>query len=149
VLANPDVGGSQSAASEAYTLVAAAPTSRVTSDNTVQDVVQVTARSDLYDVTFTWFVEPVNWNGEARTAIIGPKTAEVNEVCGHPHVIAFRTQQDQDASRLLVNYAIISVGTDDGAIQDDVKVRMDRLNAGATFGAIDAMWTQLVAAGAV
>ena len=146
---NPDAGGGNAPASEAYELVAAARTSRVKADNTVQDVIQVTAMSKLYLVTFTWFVEPVDWNLEAHDAIIGPMTARVNEVCGAPHVIGFRTVQDQDASRLLVNYAVITVGTDDGSIQDEIQVRMDQVNSQATFAAIDATWNVLAAAGAV
>lgn len=135
-------------ANEAYTLVAAARTSRVKADNTVQDIIQVTAMSNLYLVTYTWFVEPQAWNLEAHDAIIGPMTANVNEVCGYRNVIGFRTVQDQDASRLLVNYGVITVGTPDGSIQDETQVRMDHLNDVATFQQIDATAAVLKAAGA-
>lgn len=148
MLANPDNGAGNAPGSEEYRLIAAARTSRVKADNTVQDVVQVTAMSVLYLVTFTWFVEPQNWNLEAHDAIIGPMTANVNQVCSAPHVIGFRTVQDQDASRLLVNYGVITVGTDDGSIQDEVTVRMDQLNTAGTFAQIDAAWKVLAAAGA-
>lgn len=144
----PVDGGSGGVANEAYTLVAAVRTSRVRSDNTVQDVIQWTAQSALYGVTFTKFTDPQAWNLEARTAIIGPVVAEVNEVCAYRHVQGFRTVQDQDASQLLVNWAVITVGTDDGAITDEVTVRMDAINDVATFQAIDAAWAVLEAAGA-
>jgi len=140
--------GSQGVSSEAYTLVSAARTSRVKADNTVQDVIQVTAQSSLYLVTYTWFVEPDRWNLEAHTAIIGPMTANVNEVCGYRNVIGFRTVQDQDVSRLLVNYGVITVGTPDGSIQDEVQVRMDHLNTEHTFQLIDDAAAVLKAAGA-
>ena len=132
----------------AYRLVAVARTSRVASDTTIENVVQVSAQSQLYGVTYTWFVDPKNWTAGTNAGVIGAKTAEVNQVCGHENVIGFRTVQDQDASRLLVNFAVITVGTDDGARQDDVVVRMDAINNSATFTAIDAKWQELVAAGA-
>lgn len=134
--------------SSAYKLIAVARTSRAVSNTDVQNVVQVSAQSDLYHVTYTWFVDPSNWTAGTNAGLIGAKTAEVNQVCAHEHVIGFRTVQDQDASRLLVNFAVITVGTDDGSIQDDVVVRMDRINNPGTFAQIDAMWQTLVEAGA-
>jgi hypothetical protein len=75
-------------------------------------------------------------------------TANVNEVCGYRNVIGFRSEQDLDASQLLINNGVITVGTADGAIQSEVRVRMDHLNDVSTFQAIDAAWQVLVAAGA-
>jgi len=74
--------------------------------------------------------------------------ADVNEICAYRHVIGFRSEQDLDASQLLINNGVITVGTDDGSIQSEVRVRMDHLNQPATFGAIDAAWQVLAAAGA-
>ena len=142
-----DTGGG-SPDTSAYNLIGAVQTSRVKSDNTTQQVVLITAQSKLYLVTYSWFVSPEAWGLEARDAIIGPKTADVNEVCSHPHVIGFRTEQDLDASQLLINNAVITVGTDDGAIQSEVRVRMDHLNDTPTFTAIDNAWKVLAAAGA-
>lgn len=127
----------------AYTLVSAAPTSRVAGDNTVEDVIQVTATSQLYGVTYTWFVEPKNWTTDGGPPLIQEKTRDVNAIMEHDHVIGFRTVQDQNASRLLVNYAVISVGTSDGSIYDEVRVQMDAINTPAAFGAIDATWHRL------
>ena len=148
---NPDSGGT-SPEEAAYTLVGAARTSRVVGDNNIQDVISVTAQSKMFLVTYTWFVDPANWNASGAPGIVGTKTAEVNVVCAHDHVIGFRTMQDQDASRLLVNYAIITVGTDDGGIQDENSpsyhpVRMDQLGTPAPFNAIDAVWGTLAALG--
>lgn len=134
-------GGSNS--TTAYTLVAAAPTSRVAGDNTIQDVIQVTATSQLYGVTYTWFVAPKAWTTDGGPPLIQVKTEQVNAIMAAPHVIGFRTVQEQDASRLLVNYAVISVGTDDGSIYDEVQVRMDQLGSTEAFGAIDATWKRL------
>lgn len=126
-----------------YTLVAAAPTSRVAGDNTIQDVVQVTATSSLYGVTYTWFVEPKNWTTDGGPPLIQEKTGDVNAVMEADHVIGFRTVQDQNASRLLVNYAVITVGSQDGSVSDEVQVPMDHLNTPATFGAITSVWETL------
>src|SRR5437588_6415398 len=102
-----------------YRLIGAGRTTRVLGDNTLQEIVVVTAQSKGYLVTFTWFVEPLNWDASGAPGIVGYKTAVVNQICAHDHVIGFRTMQDTDASRLLVNYAVITVGTDDGRIQDE------------------------------
>lgn len=134
-------GGDNS--TSAYTLVAAAPTSRVAGDNTIQDVIQVTATSKLYGVTYTWFVEPAAWTTDGGPPLIELKTEQVNAIMGADHVIGFRTVQDQDASRLLVNYGVISVGTADGSIYDEVQVRMDAIGTTAAFGAIESTWARL------
>lgn len=132
-----------SGATYAYTLVAAAPTSRIAGDNTIQDVIQVTAQSQLYGVTFTWFVEPKNWTTDGGPPLIQAKTEEVNAIMEAAHVIGFRTVQDQNASRLLVNYGVIEVGTSDGSIYDEVRVPMDQLNTPAAFAAIQDTWDRL------
>lgn len=150
IAAGSDSGGT-APADTAYTLVAAARITRPSSDNNVQEVVQVTARSHLYLVTYTWFVETASWTADGANPIIALKTSEVNAVCGYDHVIGFRTVQDYDQSRLLVNYAVITVGTDDGSIQDENgptyhPVRMDQLDGTAPFAAADAIWHTLSAA---
>jgi hypothetical protein len=137
--------GGGSTATIDYTLIAAVKTPRVTGDNTVQDVIAVTAQSDLYGVTYSWFVEPENWTVDGGPPLIQEKTGQVNAIMQHAHVIGFRSQQDQDASRLLVNYGIVTVGNDDGSIQDEVSIRMDMLGTPAAFTAIDATWAKLVA----
>lgn len=137
--------GGTSAAEAAYTLVGAVTTSRVAGDNTVQQVIQATARSKKFGVTFTWFVNPTVWTADGGPPLIRLKTAQVNAIMEAPHVQAFRTEQDQDASRLLVNIAVITVGTDDDAITEEVRVRMDRINEPRTFAAIASAWKRLVA----
>jgi hypothetical protein len=135
--------GGGSTASIAYALVAAAPTSRVASDNTIQDVIQVTATSILHGVTYTWFVTPQAWTTDGGPPLIQEKTGQVNAVMDADHVQGFRTVQEQNASRLLVNFAVIAVGTDDGLIYDEVQVEMDKLGTPAVFGAITATWDRL------
>lgn len=135
--------GGGSTATIDYTLIAAVPTTRVTGDNSTQDVISVTAKSQLFGVTYSWFVEPSSWNEDGGPPLIEEKTGQVNAIMQHAHVIGFRTVQDQDASRLLVNFGVITVGTQDGAIQDEVQVRMDQLGTPAAFGAIDATWNKL------
>src|SRR5690348_9313597 len=103
---NPDAGGA-TPAEAGYSLVAAARTSRVTGESSLQEIISVTARSLMYGVTFTWFVSPATWTADGAPGLVGLKTSEVNAICGHDHVIGFRTTQDLDASRLLVNFAII------------------------------------------
>jgi hypothetical protein len=148
---NPDQGGTSPEAA-AYRLIAAARIQRVTSDNTLQNIVQVTAQSLMFLVTFTWFVEPLSWTADGAPGTVGLKTSQVNTICAHEHVIGFRSVQDQDASRLLNNYAIITVGRDDGSAQNENDasfhpVRMDQLDGTLPFDVIDALYAPLAAVG--
>jgi hypothetical protein len=149
--ANPDGGGTSPAAA-AYRLIAAARTQRVTSDNTLQSIIQVTAQSIMFLVTFTWFVEPKNWTASGAPGIVPLKTSQVNTICAHEHVIGFRSIQDQDASRLLNNYTIITVGREDGSAQNENDatfhpVRMDQVGGTLPFDVIDALYAPLAAVG--
>ena len=76
------------------------------------------------------------------------RTAWVDQICGHAHVQGFHSETDQGPDQILYNYGVILVGTDDGAITDEVRVRMDHLNDQATFAAIDRAWQRLQAMGA-
>lgn len=137
--------GGGSTATIDYTLIAAVTVPRVTGDNTVQDVVAVTVQSDLYGVTYSWFVEPTNWTVDGGPPLMQEKTGQVNAIMAADHVIGFRTVQDQDRSRLLRNYGVVTVGNDDGSIQDEVTIPMDSLGTPAAFGAIASTWAKLVA----
>ena len=132
-----------------YTLISTTPTFRVNADQTTTPVVDITAQSTVYGVQFTWTVLGTTWATDGPAAFVPLKTAEVNQVCAHEHVQDFRTETDAGPSQVLYHYAVITVGTDDQAITDDVRVRMDHLNDPATFGAIDAAWSKLAEAGAV
>lgn len=132
----------------AYTFAGSARTFRVNADQSTTPVVNVTAISNLYGVQFTWTVTAATWDASGPAGVIPLKTEEVNAVCGHEHVQDFRTETDQGPSQVLYNYAVITVGTDDQAITDEVRVRMDHLNDPTTFAAIDHTWSQLAAAGA-
>ena len=133
---------------DAYRLVGSQQTFRVNADGTTTPIVLITATSQLYGTTFFWFITEKTFQSGGAPAATGAKTQEVNAVAGHPHVQGFRSEQDQDVSGLLYNYAVITVGTDDLAITATVKVRMDHLGAGSTFDAIDAAWQRLVDLGA-
>lgn len=142
------VESTDSAEATGYRLVGAVRDFRVMPNGSSQPIVVVTARSDLYDVQYTWFIEAETWDGSGGPPAISLKTAQVNQLCGHPHVIDLWTEQDQGTSRVLYNFAVIEVGTDDGAITDTARVRMDRIGLPSAFAAIDAVWSRLVDAGA-
>lgn len=131
------------------TLVGAQRGSRPNPDNTLTQIVTITATSDTYGVWFSFAVLAVTFDADGAPALLGQKVTEVDAICAHPHVQGFRTEQDQGPSDVLYNYAVITVGTDDLAITDAVSVRMDQINTPAAFGAIDASWGRLAALGAV
>lgn len=143
-----DPGGGPGGAGAAFTLLGSVRTFRVNGDQTTTPVVDVTAQSSLYGVQFTWTVLASTWDSDGPAAFVPLKAAEVNVICAHDHVQDFRTEKDQGPSQVLYNYAVITVGTDDQAVTDEVRVRMDHINDPATFGKIDAVWSQLAAAGA-
>lgn len=143
-----DLPGVDDAGSEAYTLIGSARTFRVNPDQTTTPVVNVTAQSTVFGVQFTWTVLASVWDASGPAGVVPIKTGEVNLICGKPHVQDFRTEQDQGPSQVLYNYAVITVGTEDQAITDEVRVRMDKISPPPN-AAIDATWKRLQDAGAV
>lgn len=136
------------AAPTAYQLVGAVATFRVNQNNTTTPIVEITARSVLYDVQFTWDVLKTTFDASGAKNLAELKTSQVNEVAAHDHVQALRSEKDQDRSGLLYNYLVITVGTPDLTITNDVTVRMDHIADTSTFDLIDKTWAQLVDSGA-
>lgn len=120
---------------------------RLNNDGTFTPVVNVTAQSALYGVQFTFTVLASNWDADVGPTLTAERANWVDEVCGAAHVQDFWTESDEGPSSILYNYAIITVGTDDKALTDEVSVRMDHLNDQATFAAIDKAWQRIVAMG--
>lgn len=141
------VGGGD-ASDHPYTLIGTQRTSRVNNDGTLTPVINITAQSVLYGVQFTFTILLTTWNEDGGPPIIAERTSWVDEICGHDHVQGFYSEADTGPDLILYNYGVIVVGTDDGAITDETRARMDHLNDGATFAAIDATWNRLTAAGA-
>jgi hypothetical protein len=131
-----------------FQLIGTVRTFRVNSDGTFTPVVNITARSRTYGVQFTFTIRASTFEADGAPPLTALRTEWVDTVCAHAHVQGFHTEQDQGPDQVLYNYAVIEVGTDDGSITDEVRVRMDALNTPATFGAIDTAWQRLVALGA-
>jgi hypothetical protein len=131
-----------------YQLIGTVRTFRVNADGTFTPVVNITARSRTYGVQFTFTIRASTFEADGAPPLTALRTEWVDTVCAHDHVQGFHTEQDQGPDQVLYNYAVIEVGTDDGSITDEVRVRMDALNTPATFGAIDTAWRRLVALGA-
>lgn len=121
---------------------------RVNNDLTETLLTLITAYSKTYGVTFSFFVLRSEFEATGAENWAGIFGTAVDAVCGYQHVQAFRTEQDQDRSRLLYNFAVITVGTDDLAFTTDVSRRMDLLDTPETFGEIDKAWALLVKSGA-
>lgn len=147
---DPVDGGSPSdqGGTGAYNLIASTRTFRVLADNSTQPIQQVTAQSKQYGVQATFFISGKTWDTDGGPPFIADTMGYVDDVCGLAHVVGFRTEQDLDASQLLSNFAVITVGTDDGSITDEARVRMDQLRTGAAVPAVAAVWKRLQAAGA-
>jgi hypothetical protein len=143
-----DLGGDGASIGGEFRLIGSVRTFRVNADQTTTPVVNVTAQSVAFGVQFTWTVLAAKWDADGPAAFVPIKTAEVNTICAHPHVQDFRTETDQGPSQVLYNYAVITVGTDDQAITDEVRTRMDSIGLPAVFGQIEHAWSQLAAAGA-
>lgn len=141
-------GGTGATSDDGYSLVGTQQTFRVNADGTTTPIVLVTAYSLLYGITFFWFITEQTFTSGGAAAATAAKTQQVNAIAAHPHVQGFRSEQDQDASGLLYNYGVITVGTDNLAITSVVRQRMDRLGLDATFAMIDAAWQRLVDLGA-
>lgn len=142
-----DTGGG--AGSTDYVLVGVERTFRVTpSNNTLTPIVNVTAQSSVYGVQYTWTLLAKTWDAQGSTALLSEKAAEVDAIMEEGHVIDFRSETRQGPSQVLYNYGIITVGTADGSISDEVEIRMDMLTDPSVQTNILATWARLVAAGA-
>lgn len=141
-----DTGGTPSAGE--YALLSSFRTFRVRPDNTTQAIQAVTAQSLLYGVSFSFFIDGRTWDTDSGPPLIRDMTGYVNDVCGMDHVVGFRSEQDVGADQMLENFAVITVGTEDGAVSDEARVRMDLLRTGAAVPAIAAVWARLQDAGA-
>jgi hypothetical protein len=136
------------AADNPFRLIGTQRTQRVNNDGTLTPIINVTAQSVVFGVQFTFTLLASTWDTDGGPPLIAERTGWVDEICRHVHVQGFYSEQDQGPDQILYNYGVIIVGTDDGAITDYTRARMDRLNDAATFGAIDAVWSRLAAAGA-
>jgi hypothetical protein len=146
---DPDaVGGGGSPTGANYRLISTQRTFRVNADQSTTPVINVTAQSLAYGVQFTWTMLAQTWDVSGGPPAVSLKTSEVDQICGHDHVQDFRSEQDQGPSQQLYNYAVITVGTDDQAITDEARIRMDSIGSPGAFAAIDKVWGLLTAAGA-
>lgn len=141
------VGGGD-AADHPYRLIGTNRTSRANNDGTYTPVVNITLQSVLYGVQFTFTILASTFDGGGAPPLEAERTAWVDQICGHDHVQGFRSEQDTGPDLILYNFGVITVGTDDGAITDEVRARMDHLNDSSTFAAIEKSWQRLVEAGA-
>jgi hypothetical protein len=142
-------GGTGGGTTEGYTPISIFRTFRVLADNSTQNIQSVTVQSDLYGVAFTFFIDAKTWDTDGGPPFIHDMTGYVNNVCGEDHVVGFRSEQDLGADGQLYNYAVITVGNEDGSQTDEARVRMDALRTGAEVPAIAAAWARLQAAGVV
>jgi len=143
--ANPGGGGGES---DPYTVISIVRTIRPNNDGTITPVVNATAQSSTYLVTFTFTMLAATWDTDGGPPLIEERTSWVDTVCAHPHVQGFHTEQDTGPDNVLYNYGVILVGTDDLQLTDEARVRMDQLNTPGAFAAIDACWKRLQAVGA-
>lgn len=146
-MAMQPVGGGD-AADHPYTPVGTQQTWRRNGDGTFTAVRNITAQSTLYGVQFTFTILEDTWQKGGAPPLIAERTAWVDQIAGHAHVQDFYSEQDEGPSQVQYNYGVIVVGTDDGALENPVRVRMDHLNDQSTFAAIDRAWKQLEAIGA-
>jgi len=141
------VGGGEVGTSD-YQLVGAISTYRNGPNQTLVPIEEITARSTLYDVEFSFNVTMQTFTSEPTNVLASEMTAYVNEVGAHAHVVGLRGEQDTANDGNVYNYLVITVGTDDGLITTDVRVRMDHLSSGSWAPLVDAAWQNLVTLGA-
>lgn len=123
-----------------FTRVSSFATFRVRPDNTTEPIHSITAQSNLYGVTFTFFLKESTFQQDGGDAFTGFMTGVVNDVCGLDHVVGFRSEQDLGADQMLYNFAVITVGDADASNTTEARVRMDQLEQGAAVPAIDKAW---------
>ena len=141
------VGGGD-AADHPYRFISADGTQRVNNDGSFTPIVNLTIQSVLYAVQFTFAVTKATWDGGGAPPLEAERTAWVDQICSHAHVIGFHSEPDQGSDQILYNYGVILVGPDGATSGIEVRQRMDHLNDQSTFAMIDKAWQNLVGAGA-
>ena len=136
-------GGGGAGSPTGYTPISSFKTFRVLADNTTEEIHSITAMSNTYGVTFTFFIKESTFETDGGGAFTSFMTGLVDDVCGLDHVVGFRTEQDLGPDQLLYNFAVITVGTDDGSLTTEARVRMDGLEQGLEVTAINKAWDQL------
>src|ERR1051326_8256425 len=138
-----DVG---SVGTNAYQLLGQINTFRVNQNNTTTPLVHLTARSLTYDVVFSWDVTRERYIADGANNLASEKTGEVDEICSLAHVQAVRSEQELSRSDLLYNYLVVTVGTDDLTVTDEVSIRMDQLQTPGAFKLINDAWDRITKA---
>jgi len=131
-----------------YKLIALQRTTRANNDGTFTPVVNITLQSVKYGVQFTFTLLASTYDTDGGPPLEEERTGWVDAVCAYPHVHDFWSEVDQGPSQVLYNYGVITVGSDDGSVTDQVRRRMDQLNEPATFQAINAAVKRLNSVGA-
>ena len=144
----PAVDNPGGTSTDAYTLVATRSDFETKGNSQLVPIEEITASSVLYGVEFTFNVTQQAFQTDGAKNLAQEKTAQVNEIGAHPHVIGMRGEQDQGTDGKLYNYLVVTVGTDDGLISTDVKIRMDQIGNPSAFSTIDKAWDNLVSLGA-
>jgi hypothetical protein len=132
----------------AYELIGAISTYRNGPNQTLIPIEEISARSLLYDVSFTFDVTMTTFQGSGAQELASEKTGYVNAIGAMDHVVGLRGEQDTANDGNVYNYLVITVGTDDGLITTDVRLRMDHLGTGQEATLVDNAWTNLQALGA-
>lgn len=143
------IQGPGSTGGNPYTSYRIARSFRVGNDGSFLPIVTITAVSVAYGVSFSFDLTAATFETDGGPPLTYERTGWVDEVCAQPHVQGFRTMRDSGPDDILYWFAVITVGTDDGQLTDEVQQRMDHLNDPGTFALIDACWNRLVAMGAV
>lgn len=142
------VDGGGGTALDAYTLVATRSDYELKGPGNLVPIEEITASSVKYGVTFTFNVTQATFQADGARNLAQEKTAQVNEIGGHDHVVALRGTQDTGTDGNLYNYLVITVGTPDGLITTEIQARMDQIGEPSTFTAINNAWTLLQNLGA-
>ena len=132
-----------SVGTEDYEIVGQSSTFRVNPNNTTTPIEQLTVRSPLYDVTFTFNVTRHTYDTNGAAVLASERTAQVNYIAGLDHVIGVRGEEDQGPDGNLYNYLVVTIGSPDGTRSSDVRIRMDQLGTQGAFAAIEAAWQQM------
>lgn len=146
-LAPVDAGGGGTS-TDPYTLVATRSDYETKGNNILVPIEEITATSTKYGVTFTFNVTAATFNADGARNLAQEKVAQVDAIAEHDHVVGIRGEQDQGGDGNLYNYLVVTVGTDDGLITTDVRIRMDQIGDTGAYTAINHAWTLLQNLGA-
>lgn len=137
----PDGGGGPSGS---YHILYQKPDILVQGVNNVVDAVTVTALDGIYGILFSFTRSTKSWEGGAVEAAASFYAGMIQAMAEYQHVQGLAYTQDTNASGLLIDQMVVTVGTDDGDQEASFVWPLETIGETGAFKKADAVFANLM-----